>query len=128
MPLQRTAGGTEPWSEGFWKLLAIAATATAVLLFHWPRFNAVTTILGVTLGLLLLTARPASGATPLQRLAFSGVFGLVGLLVGGRLLEEIWGWLPFFYTREMLALWLVLCAAGWLAGRPAADGDREPAP
>lgn len=103
--------------HNFWRVLALGVLATGLLFFLAGRFNFISTSLGVTLLLLLLTERPRWAAPAIDRCAWAAVFGLVLLLAVGRLLEPLWAALPFSAAREILASWALLSVLGWWAGR-----------
>jgi hypothetical protein len=109
--------------HNFWKVLALAVLATCLYIFLAGRFNVISTVLGTILFLLLLTERPVWGAPTIDRCAWAAIFGLILLLAAGRLLEPIWAWLPFHFSRELLVSWLLLSVPGWWAGRSPASGN-----
>ena len=109
--------------HNFWKVLALAVLATVVYFLMAGRFNVITTVLGTILFLLLLTERPVWEAAAIDRCAWAAIFGLVLLLAVGRVLEPIWDALPFHFTRELLASWVLLSIPGWWAGRSPASGN-----
>ena len=110
-------------NHNFWRVLALAALATALFFFLAGRFNVISSGLGTILLLLLLTERPAPGAATIDRCAWAAIFGLILLLAIGRLLEPIWAQLPFHFGRELLVSWLLLSVPGWWASRSPATGD-----
>lgn len=103
--------------HNFWRVLALGLLATGLMFLLRGRFNFITTALGTTLLLLLLTERPHWAAPAIDRCAWAAVFGLVALLAVGRLLEPVWAALGFTMTREVLVSWALLSVAGWWAGR-----------
>ncbi len=103
--------------HNFWKVLALALLAAVVFYLMAGRFNVISTAFGTILFLLLLTERPEWGAPTIDRCAWAAIFGLILLLAAGRLLEPIWARLPFYFGRELLVSWLLLCVPGWWAGR-----------
>lgn len=109
--------------HNFWRVLALGMLATGVMILLHGRFNFISTALGITLLLLLLTERPHWAAPAIDRCAWAAVFGIVGLLATGRLLEPVWAALSFPPTREVLASWVLLAVAGWWAGRSPASED-----
>jgi hypothetical protein len=109
--------------HNFWRVLALAVLATYVLFLMAGRFNVITTGLGTILFLLLLTERPEGGAPAIERAAWAAIFGLILLLAVGRLLEPIWARLPFYFGRELLVSWVLLCVPGWWVARSPATGS-----
>ena len=69
--------------HNFWRVLALAVLATALLFFLAGRFNVISTALGTILLLLLLTERPEWEAPTIDRCAWAAVFGLILLLAVG---------------------------------------------
>ena len=109
--------------QNFWRVLALAVLAAALFFFLSGRFNVISTGLGAILLLLLLTERPEWRAPAIDRCAWAAIFGLILLLVVGRLLEPVWAALPFSFAREILVSWLLLSGPGWWLGRSPAAGD-----
>jgi hypothetical protein len=109
--------------HNFWRVLALGVLATGLIFLLGGRFNFISTTLGTTLLLLLLTERPHWAAPAIDRCAWAAVFGIVLLLAAGRLLEPVWAALDFPPTREVLVSWVLLSLPGWWAGRSPASED-----
>ncbi len=107
--------------NNFWRVLALAVLATGLFFFLAGRFNVISTGLGTILLLLLLTEKPERGASTIDRCAWAAIFGLILLLAVGRLLEPIGERLPFYFSRELLVAWLLLCLPGWWLSRSTGD-------
>lgn len=109
--------------QNFWRILALAVLATGLIFWLAGRFNVISTGLGTILLLLLLTERPEWQAPTIDRCAWSAVFGLILLLVVGRLLEPVWALLPLNFSRLLLGSWLLLSVPGWWLSRTPATGN-----